>query len=82
MQAVKLLRVPLDCVSEQCVGVQCGQGGLYGTRSQTVMAVWRDGRVELRERFRGAEDEWSEVQHAFNIEAMSSKVDTCHTQQA
>ncbi len=46
------------------------------------MAVWRDGRVELRERYRGAEDEWSEVQHAFNIEGMSSKVGTCHTEQA
>ncbi|CAL8470993.1 g10535 [Coccomyxa elongata] len=57
-------------------------GGSYGTRSQTVMAVWQDGRVELRERFRGATDEWSEVQHAFSIEGMDSKGDTCPTEQA
>eukprot|EP00775_Hariotina_reticulata_P009563 gene9563-9726_t len=26
-------------------------GTMYGTRSQTVIAVWRDGRVEQRERY-------------------------------
>ncbi|KAK9901217.1 hypothetical protein WJX75_000794 [Coccomyxa subellipsoidea] len=50
-------------------------GGPYGTRSQTVVAVWRDGRVEFRERSRGATDEWIQVEHAFNIEGMGS--DTC-----
>ncbi len=64
------------------MGLSYGQGGSYGTRSQTVMAVWQDGRVELRERFRGSADEWSEVQHAFNIEGMGSKGDTCHIEQA
>jgi hypothetical protein len=26
-------------------------GTMYGTRSQTVIVVWRDGRVEQRERY-------------------------------
>lgn len=26
-------------------------GVLYGTRSQTLIAAWRDGRVEQRERY-------------------------------
>lgn len=52
-----------------------GQGGSYGTRSQTVIAVWRDGRAELRERFRGLEDEWSEVQHTLSIDGIRNS--TC-----
>ena len=37
------------CVPAVCVAVQ--PGVKYGTRSQTVIAVWRDGRVEQRERY-------------------------------
>jgi hypothetical protein len=44
-------------------------GELYGTRSQTVVAVWEDGRMEVRERFveEGGNGSWpwSEV----NLEA-------------
>ena len=36
------------------------EGELYGTRSQTVIAVWEDGRVEVRERYveEGADGSW------------------------
>ena len=57
------------------LGLCLEQGGPYGTRSQTVVALWRDGRVEFRERSRGATDEWIQVEHAFTIEGMGS--DTC-----
>ena len=40
------------------------QGLPYGTRSQAVLAVWRDGRAELRERSRGEAADWKEVQQA------------------
>lgn len=39
----------------------------YGTRSQTVLAVWRDGRVEQRERYiekvRGAQQAGRRLDH-------------------
>ncbi len=40
----------------------------YGTRSQTVLAVWRDGHAELRERFRRDDGSWSVVRHEFDVE--------------
>jgi uncharacterized protein with NRDE domain len=35
-------------------------GHPYGTRSQTLVAVWRDGRMQLRERYveRGESGDW------------------------
>ena len=49
--------------------------GACGTRSQTGLAVWRDGWAELRERSRGAggggEDggaAWEEVRHRVKLE--------------
>jgi uncharacterized protein with NRDE domain len=50
------------------------QGGPYGTRSQTVLAVWRDGRAELRERSRGAAPKWREVRHSFMVEGLPADV--------
>lgn len=43
--------------------------GPFGTRSQLVLAVWADGRAELRERYRdgAAPGGWAEVRHAFRI---------------
>ena len=43
--------------------------GPFGTRSQLVLAVWADGRAELRERYRdgAAPGGWAEVCHAFRI---------------
>ncbi|KAK9845456.1 hypothetical protein WJX81_006841 [Elliptochloris bilobata] len=43
-------------------------GGQYGTRSQTALAVWRDGRAELHERYRSADGAWRSVHHAFRIQ--------------
>jgi hypothetical protein len=41
----------------------------YGTRSQTVLAVWRDGRAELRERSRPeGGGGWSMVRHEFHVQ--------------
>ncbi|EIE20160.1 DUF833-domain-containing protein [Coccomyxa subellipsoidea C-169] len=54
--------------------------GPYGTRSQTVVVVWRDGRVEFRERSRGATDDWTEVEHGFSIEGMGN--DMCWAKEA
>ena len=42
------------------------QGAEYGTRSQTVLLVGRDGSAELRERSRSS-GSWQEVQHTFKI---------------
>ena len=30
-----------------------------------MVAVWRDGQVQLRERYRGVSPEWQEVRHSF-----------------
>lgn len=43
------LTVRQSCVPAACAAVQ--PGVKYGTRSQTLIAVWRDGRVEQRERY-------------------------------
>jgi hypothetical protein len=43
-------------------------GQQYGTRSQTVLGVWRDGHAELRERYRADNGTWQMVQHAFEFE--------------
>ena len=44
------------------------QLGPYGTRSQTVLAVWRDGSAELRERFLEPESrQWKSVTHKFEV---------------
>lgn len=45
--ALRLLLFLLLCTA--CIVTQ--PGVRYGTRSQTVIAVWRDGRVEQRERY-------------------------------
>ncbi|KDD76431.1 NRDE protein [Helicosporidium sp. ATCC 50920] len=37
----------------------------FGTRAQTVLVAWQDGRVELRERSRESDGSWSAVTHAF-----------------
>ena len=42
------------------------QGAEYGTKSQTVLLVRRDGSAELRERSRIG-GPWQEVQHTFKI---------------
>ena len=42
------------------------QGAEYGTRSQMVLLVRRDGSAELRERSRN-DGSWQEVQHSFTI---------------
>lgn len=42
--------------------------GLFGTRSQAVLAVWQDGAAELRERYRDSGDgQWKEVQHSLHL---------------
>jgi uncharacterized protein with NRDE domain len=42
--------------------------GLFGTRSQAVLVVWREGRAELRERYRDSSSgQWREVQHSFHL---------------
>ncbi|CAD7703589.1 unnamed protein product [Ostreobium quekettii] len=44
------------------------QDGLHGTRSQTVLAVWRDGHAEYRERWLDfPTGQWHEVNHTFAI---------------
>ena len=40
---------------------------LFGTRSQTVLVVLRDGRAELRERCLGVAGEWREEHHRFSM---------------
>ena len=42
------------------------QGPEYGTRSQTVLVVRRDGSAELRERYKDG-GTWHAVQHAFRV---------------
>lgn len=46
------------------------QWGAFGTRSQTVVAVWADGRGELRERYIGEGGSWREQQHCFEIPSL------------
>lgn len=42
--------------------------GLYGTRSQTIIAVWEDNTVELRERNKVLDkNTWEQVQYVFEI---------------
>ena len=43
--------------------------GPFGTRSQLALAVWADGRAELRERYRdgAAPGGWAEARHAFRL---------------
>ena len=44
------------------------QCGLYGTRCQTVLAVWSDGRAELQERaLDAATMQWGSVKHVFTV---------------
>ena len=42
------------------------EGGEYGTRSQTVLLVKKDGSAELQERSRNA-GSWQTVQHSFQM---------------
>lgn len=42
------------------------QGAEYGTRSQTVLLVRKDGTAEVRERSRSG-GSWQEVQHILRI---------------
>lgn len=40
----------------------------YGTRSQTVLAVWTDGCAELRERYLDTgSNQWRSVAHVFRV---------------
>ncbi|KAI7839225.1 hypothetical protein COHA_007038 [Chlorella ohadii] len=48
------------------------QWGAFGTRSQTVVAVWADGRGELRERYIGEGGSWQEQQHCFEIPSLQA----------
>lgn len=41
------------------------KSGTFGTRSQTVLAMWHDGRAELREQFRTESGSWQTVRHVF-----------------
>lgn len=41
--------------------------GQFGTRSQTVLAVWADGRGELRERYLQQDGSWQQLRHAFRL---------------
>ena len=43
------------------------QFGKYGTRSQTALVVWLDGRVEMRERAREPDGSWRESALDFAI---------------
>eukprot|EP00873_Tetraselmis_striata_P038295 jgi/Tetstr1/458559/TSEL_044962.t1 len=43
------------------------KGRPYGTRSQIVLAVQRDGHVIFYENYRGASGQWKEVAHDFHI---------------
>jgi hypothetical protein len=50
--------------------------GLFGTRSQLVLAVWRDGRGEVRERYRDDQSGgWKEVGHSFQLAAGGSEAE-------
>lgn len=46
--------------------------GPFGTRSQIVVAVWADGRAELREKYLAADGSWQERQHCFQMPVGSS----------
>lgn len=52
---------------------QLRQDGWYGTRSQTALAVWRDGRAELHERYRPADGAWRTVHHSFMVQALGTE---------
>ena len=42
------------------------QGGVFGTRSKTVVVIWKDGRVEAQERSLDIQDgSWRAVSYAF-----------------
>jgi uncharacterized protein with NRDE domain len=43
------------------------QMGAYGTRSQTVLALWHDGTAELRERYLADTGDWRSVAHTFGV---------------
>ena len=59
---------PLSCQQ----GGRQVQGGLYGTRSQSALAVWRDGRAQLRERYRPADGVWRSVRHTFHVQDIAT----------
>lgn len=42
-------------------------GGLYGTRSQIVIAVWKDKSVEIKERIWDADQRCQEQEHSFHL---------------
>lgn len=52
------------------VFLEAGQlpGGLYGTRSQTVLAIFQDGHCEFRERTRHASGSYDEAVHRFEVD--------------
>ncbi|KAL4430685.1 hypothetical protein ABPG75_005941 [Micractinium tetrahymenae] len=41
--------------------------GPFGTRSKIVLAVWRDGRAELREEYLTEHGTWQQAQHTFEL---------------
>jgi len=47
-------------------------GGLYGTRSQSALAAWRDGRAQLHERYRPADGVWRSVHHIFHVQDIAA----------
>lgn len=56
------LRLP--CRASQPVDTPWGP---FGTRSKIVLAVWKDGRAELREEYLAGDGSWQRAQHAFRI---------------
>jgi uncharacterized protein with NRDE domain len=61
--------------------------GAFGTRSQTVLVVWRNGRAELRERDLTQDGSWQQVRHCFQLqlgspEAQPRQQAGCNTHQS
>ncbi|KAG1677858.1 hypothetical protein FOA52_008622 [Chlamydomonas sp. UWO 241] len=48
--------------------------GMYGTRSQIVLALWHDGTAELRERYLADTGDWRTVAHTFSVRKLSAHV--------
>ena len=65
--------IPPPCCRSHHLPHAAQPGSLYGTRSQTALAVWRDGRMEQRERYveldeAGADWRWQEARHTLSLQ--------------
>lgn len=47
------------------------QYGPYGTRSQTLIAIWHDGTAEARERHLDPDGQWRDEVFRFRVQAGS-----------